>query len=353
MNKNLRNWLTEYVSFDSVGYESNISNLIVDLFISDKCNLCCKHCYFGDSHTIGIPLSIEQWKSVIDLLYNKGVRHFHISGRESSLDNRVIEIISYIKNKENTFSGLVSNGTGPMAFYKSLIKEGIDYLEFSIDGTESTHNFIRGKAVYSQVMNTLNSLSQFSDIIDISTCLNENSIDDFFSIIDLCSDIGIKKFFATPFLASGNGNFFKSFSISPYNYSKLMENSFAYLKSRPNKQIILKYCVPHEITLPLIKKGDFFKQILISYLTDQSELLYSVDGNLIQIALNLLDIKFLHNISITSDGEVIPCSDYIGDRNYLRYSIGNIVKDEIDTIVQNRTVAIKKSLNKIRNCAPA
>jgi len=155
MNKNLQNWLTEYVSFDSVDYESNISNLIVDLFISDKCNLCCKHCYFGNSHTIGIPLSIEQWKSVIDLLYNEGVRHFHISGRESSLDNRVIEIISHIKKKENTFSGLVSNGTGPMVFYKSLIKEGVDYLEFSIDGTESTHNFIRGKAVYSQVINTL------------------------------------------------------------------------------------------------------------------------------------------------------------------------------------------------------
>lgn len=108
----------------------------------------------------------------------------------------------------------------------------------------------------------------------------------------------------------------------------------------------MKYCIPHEVTLPMIKNGEFFKQKLVDYLTDKSELTYQINGNLIQIALNLLDIKFLHNISITTDGEVISCSDYIGDSNYLRFSLGNIIKDDISTIIQNRKQAINNSLKK-------
>lgn len=349
MNKELRKWLSEFVTFDYDNYESDLSNLIVDLFISDKCNLGCKHCYFGDTHTIGNPLSLEQWKIVIDSFYSKGVRHFHISGRESFLDNRVLDIVSFIKRKNGTFSGLVSNGTGQLHFYRSLINEGVDYLEFSIDGTEDTHNYIRGRGVFNEVINTLESLSQFSNIIDISTCLNKNSADEYFTIIELCSNLGIKKFFATPFLESGNGKSFKSFSISPYNYSMLIKESFGYLNKHSNKGIIIKYCIPHDETFKLIENGVFFKQLLVDYLTGQSELILPVQGNLIQIALNLLDVKFLHNISITTDGEVIPCSDFIGYKNYQRFSLGNIVNNNIDTIMLSRTEKIKKSLSIIRN----
>ncbi len=348
MDKTLHNWLSQYIRFDNVEYKPNLSDLVVDLFISDTCNLQCKHCYFGNTSTIGRLLSLQDWKNVIGALYGEGIRHFHISGRESSLDNRVLAIVSYIKSLDNTYSGLVSNGTGQPLFYRSLIDEGIDYLEFSIDGTEDTHNFVRGKNVFSQTISLLESLSEHSNIIDVSTCLNKNSIDEYFSIVDICLAKGIKKFFATPFLKKGNGKSFTSFSISPLLFSKLIENSFAFLESKPGQRIVLKYCVPHETTYSLIENSDFFRQRLVDYLTSGSEMIYHVNGNLIQISLNLLDVKFLHDISITSDGEVIPCSDYISDNDYTRYSIGNVVKTDLSTIIKARATSINNNLKNLQ-----
>ena len=349
MNNDLYTWLAQYVRFDSVKYKSSPKDLVVDLFISDKCNLRCKHCYFGNTNTIGSILTSQEWKELINSLYAIGVRHFHISGRESSLDNRIIDIVSYIKDLEGTFSGLVSNGTGQLQFYKDIINVGVDYLEFSIDGTENTHNYIRGKNVFSQTTKLLGSLSQHSNIIDISTCLNKNSLDEYFALIDICMDYGIKKFFATPFIIKGNGESFGFFSISPLVFSQLIENSFKYLESKSGQKIALRYCVPHEMTFQVIEDSDFFRNLLVSYLSDKSNLTYSINGNIIQISLNLLDIKFLNNISITSDGEVIPCSDYISDNNYPRFSLGNVLKTDIITISQKRIETINKFLNSFKD----
>ena len=349
MDKNLRTWLSRYVRFDSVTYESNLSGLVVDMFISDKCNLQCKHCYYGKTRTIGPLLTTQDWKKIIKALYAEGVRHFHISGKESSLDNRILEIVSYIKNLDGTYSGLVSNGTGVLQFYKDVINEGIDYLEFSIDGTEDTHNFIRGKSIFSQIMSLLDSLSQNSNIIDISTCLNKNSYEEYLKLIDICLAFGIRRFFAVPFLAKGYGKSLDYFSISLSVLSQLLEKSFIYLESKPDQRIALKYCIPHEMTYPLIMNGVFFRQLLIDYLTNNSDMIYDVNGNLIQIALNLLDVKFLHTVTITSDGEIIPCSDYISDNYDSHYSIGNIVKTDIGTIIQSRAEIINNNLNSLKN----
>lgn len=344
MNKNLQVWLSQFVKFGPISYGTGVDGLVVDLFISDKCNLLCKHCYFGDTQTIGDILTVRDWKSVIDALYANGIRHFHISGKESSLDSRVVEIVSYIKKIEGTYSGIVSNGTGQLHFYKELINEGIDYLEFSLDGTEKTHNYVRGKNVFSQVIDTLESLSSWSDIIDISTCLNKNSYDEYFTLIDILQNCGIRKFFAAPFLAKGNGKTFVPFSISPLVFSQILEKSFTYLESNPEKSMVLKFCIPHGMTFPMIEKSTFFNQILVNYLTGKSDLIYSVCGNLMQISLDLFDIKFLHNISITSDGEVIPCADYICNKNYARYSIGNVMKTDVSAIMQVRADLINNNL---------
>lgn len=347
MDNFLHKWLSKYVRLDITSYKSSPIDLVVDMFISDKCNLKCKHCYYGNTQTIGSLLSKQDWEQIIKSLYSIGVRHFHISGRESSLDNRIVPIVSYLKSLDGTYAGLVSNGTGSLDFYKSLFNEGIDYLEFSIDGTENTHDFVRGNNVYSQVMNTLVNLSSFSDKIDVSTCLNKKSIDEYFTLIDICLSFGVRKFFATPFLASGNGEHFDSFSIEPSSFAQLINNSFSYLESKPEQKIALRYCVPHDLTFSMIKKDVLFEKLLVDYLLGKSELVYRINGNVMEISLDLLNVHYFHNLSITSDGEVLPCADYISDNNYPSISLGNIKDLDISALMKARADAINNTLKTI------
>jgi len=57
--------------------------MIIDSFVSNKCNLKCKHCYFGDVRPISEPVSLARWRSFLYEAIEIGIKHFHFSGKES------------------------------------------------------------------------------------------------------------------------------------------------------------------------------------------------------------------------------------------------------------------------------
>ena len=351
MDKELHSWLKQFINFGSVISVDKVSlnRVVLDLFVSDTCNLRCRHCYFGTTKTQKERLSSDDWKRVIDVFRAHGVNHFHFSGRESSLDQRILNIVSYIKTNPQSYTGIVSNGTGDYSFYKKAFENGLDYLEFSLDGIKDTHNYIRRFDVYYHVIDNLIRLSDYSNQIDITTCLNKNSLNEYLSLIDTVSKLGITKFFATPFMVVGNGKDLSNFTISPKDFSDLIEKTVEFLKENEGRHLSIRYCIPHEYTFQMISEGEFFKQEILGYLNGVSNLVYRIKGNALQLSLNLFDIDFLNMISITADGEVLPCSDYIGYDNYWHYSIGNVKTDSIESIMHNRIKCINNTINSIKN----
>lgn len=353
MNNSLRSWLSSFVDFNTLGGVSlsDLSHLVIDLFISDVCNLKCRHCYFGDTSTLGKALDTSEWESIITDLYQRGVRHFHISGRESSLDERVPTIVAFLTAFPGVYTGLVSNGTGPLSFYQSVLDNGIDYLEFSLDGLEATHDYQRRGPVFSKVISLLRDLISYSNKIDISTCLNIHSIKEYFELVEQCYDIGVRKFYATPFYEKGRGRDFSYFSIEPEDYSLLMEHTLSFFQKHEGSGIVIKYCIPHDMTYTLIQNSSFFKNSLTDFLKGKSNLLYRVNGNTMQLGLNLIDIDYVGILTVTNDGEVIPCADDICVKDYNTIGLGNIITDGLDSILSKREEHILNSINTLNTIA--
>ena len=70
--------------------------MIIDSFVSNKCNLKCRHCYFGDARPISESVSLARWRSFLDEAIGMGMKHFHFSGKESFLDNRIFDILNLL-----------------------------------------------------------------------------------------------------------------------------------------------------------------------------------------------------------------------------------------------------------------
>ena len=114
------------------------------LELTYRCNHRCKFCSCpweapGSTYPKGQELSIEEWKRCVDILYDKGVVSFSITGGEALLKDGFEEIIRYIRSEGNPRGlnhpiVLISNGLKMKEEYLKLFLEQNVHLSMSLPG---------------------------------------------------------------------------------------------------------------------------------------------------------------------------------------------------------------------------
>lgn len=134
-------------------YRSFVTNLSsVYLHVTQECNLRCTYCYAQHNLGKNMKMSAQSAHHYIDQLYEKGIRHFIITGGEPLLNPDLSCIIDTIRSKNNTHIELLSNGT--------LLKDNISILErvdkniISLDVGTSMQR--RGISADNVIMNLIN-----------------------------------------------------------------------------------------------------------------------------------------------------------------------------------------------------
>jgi radical SAM protein with 4Fe4S-binding SPASM domain len=124
------------------------------IYLTDKCNLCCKHCYMFSGKKKDSELSINDWKRIIDNFKNTGGKSITFTGGEVLMYKDWAKVIRY--TKEQGFSvTILSNGT---LWNQEAINEAtkyIDEIQISLDGiSEKTNAMIRGAGNFDTAMQT-------------------------------------------------------------------------------------------------------------------------------------------------------------------------------------------------------
>ncbi len=128
-------------------YQGDTSPAVASIKVTQRCNLRCNHCTWVDKVTHDLPLA--RWKEIIDTIYKRGCIVVFVEGGEPTLREDVAQLIGYIKGKGMTCV-LFTNGTRKLAGLNP------DAIWISIDGTEKSHDRLRGKGNYQKVLTTLN-----------------------------------------------------------------------------------------------------------------------------------------------------------------------------------------------------
>jgi MoaA/NifB/PqqE/SkfB family radical SAM enzyme len=135
----------------------------ISFLLTYKCNLSCSMCALGKNNKfeqkiIYEELSLKDIKNIIDFaqISNSVI---WLTGGEPLLNSKWTEIAKYIKEK-NLRCYLQTNGI-LLEKYKEEIIKYIDFLNVSIDGIPSEHNFIRGeKNAFEKVMAGLKKIQE-------------------------------------------------------------------------------------------------------------------------------------------------------------------------------------------------
>ena len=208
-------------------FKNNITFMSVD--VTYKCNLRCLHCYnySGEQNLGEEELSDNELLKLADDIGNIKPTAVCLCGGETLLRIDIIcEMIKIIKYKTNneTSVNLVTNGmllNEDVA--KRLKKVGIDNVQISIDGLESTHNWLRqNKNSYKNAINALKWLSKYDIYTSVSCLPTKKNIDEYKSIIDMCRKYNVKSFRSQPLMILGRAKKnLQDYKLSDDEYYKI------------------------------------------------------------------------------------------------------------------------------------
>lgn len=128
---------------------------MLNIYITNSCNLRCKHCFMLSGNKLENELTLEDWKEVLTSFKKNGGEYVTFSGGEPLMFKDFSKIIthSYDLGLKTT---ILSNG---LLWSDKLIEElapFIDEIQFSLDGVdEETNSVVRGNGHFAKVVDTV------------------------------------------------------------------------------------------------------------------------------------------------------------------------------------------------------
>lgn len=164
----------------------------LDIYLNLDCNLRCKHCFVGVELEKRINFEKHSLFNLLTFAKEKGVNKVSLLGGEPTMYPYLLEVLELTEFLKFRETRIVTNGTKPLtrlinAYAKSSSKPT---LIFSLDSvSESTHDLIRGRNTYKQLINNIRLANEYefkvAGITSIST-FNQSEIINILDFAESC-----------------------------------------------------------------------------------------------------------------------------------------------------------------------
>lgn len=289
----------------------------MDLALTYRCNADCGHCYVGRPRDME-SLSTEEWKEVIERLWDIGIPHVVFTGGEATMYPDLVELVRHAEDV-GLVAGLLTNGIklADLDYLQELVDAGIDHIQITLEShDEGVHNRMVGADAWRQTVQGIRN-AVATDVYTITnttlTTLNSPEIE---KTIDFLKSLGIEAFACNSLIYTGRG---------PSSGIGIPEEELEGLMVRVRDKAI--------------SAG----MRLIWYTPTQYCEFHPVDME--------LGAKFCtaakYNMCVEPNGDVIPCQSYYE-------SLGNILRDDWESIWHHPTAEKLRNrewvMEKCRTC---
>jgi len=159
----------------------------LELQITDRCNLRCRHCYIGNPR--GTELGYEKILQILDEFEALQGLRVLITGGEPLL-HREFQKINSALPRYPLRKVLFTNGT---LLNKKILKTlNVDEIQISIDGIEKSHDLIRGEGTYKKALKSVEDALSLGFEVSISTMVHKGNLKDFKKMESLFKRLGVR-----------------------------------------------------------------------------------------------------------------------------------------------------------------
>ncbi len=183
----------------------------LELQITNKCNLKCRHCYIGNTGKHN-ELSVNKIRDILkEFEQMQGLRVL-ITGGEPLLHNEFEEINEILPH---FFIRKVLFTNGILLNKEKIKRLNVDEIQISIDGLENAHDSLRGKGSFRLAMRAVKLSLDYGFHVSIATMVHPRNLNDFDEMERLFKNLGIKEWAVDVPCITGNLKENIEFQISP------------------------------------------------------------------------------------------------------------------------------------------
>jgi MoaA/NifB/PqqE/SkfB family radical SAM enzyme len=161
---------------------------MVNWAITGRCNLRCKHCYGSYGILQREELTLDVFRKAIDDFKAMGTRRFTLEGGEPLMHRNFREIVGHLHSRGMEIS-LCTNGL-LLGEHIDFLKDKVDLVVISMDGTEEHNDLIRGKGTYRKAVAAIESLKAKGMRSLIFTCLMEGNLGQVDDMVNVARQLG-------------------------------------------------------------------------------------------------------------------------------------------------------------------
>lgn len=225
--------------------------LFVQLDLSWQCNLRCRHCYLRDTKLIDKELSYNEWRYLIDQIYEMGVPKIAFLGGEPLLAPNLFEIASYayklgLKLYTTTNGVLVDPETA-----RRFLQIGFSEIDVSLDGAQTvSHEFLRGQGTFSKTIQGIKNLVDAGLQVKTATVVSKNNSEEIQSLLKLGRELGVRQMYFNALLPRGaDKNLWEQYEVFADDWTKI-------------KKVIIDWNNEHAYPKAFAESGFLFQDFL-------------------------------------------------------------------------------------------
>lgn len=169
------------------------------IHITNRCNLSCRHCMFasgpGKAGEPGMQdeMTVDECIKIIDDTLNLGCNIFYFTGGEPLLHPGFHDCLQHIFTQAGTHVVVLSNLT-MINSQKDLFESyprGRLHFQVSVDGSQSTHDHMRGKNAFQTLTRRLKTLQDLKFPTNLAMTVMQSNLAEMSGVVDYAAAQGI------------------------------------------------------------------------------------------------------------------------------------------------------------------
>ncbi len=193
----------------------------IELQITNRCNLRCKHCYIKTENFS--ELSIEQIKIILKEFEEMQGLRVLITGGEPLIHSNFKKINEILPD---FFIRKVLLTNGVLLNKRTLEKLNVDEIQISIDGLEAAHDSLRGKGTFKKALTGVIQALNAGFHVSISTMIHRLNLQDLHHMKRLFKELGIKNWTVDVPCITGRLKENNGFQLSPEQAGKYFKYGY-------------------------------------------------------------------------------------------------------------------------------